>query len=76
MSAIELPTWWSACLEKCDHTNRNSFVDSSESRNIINITEHDDRCHEPLPYRLPCDHLLEFDLQGNSVELGGYISAH
>ncbi len=71
MSAIELPTWWSAYLEKCDHTNRNSFVNSCESRNIIKITEHDDRCHEPLPYRLPYDHFLEFDLQGNSVELGG-----
>ena len=71
MSTIELPPWWSAHLEKCDHTSRNSFIDTCETRNIKKFNKNQASHNKTLPYRLPCDHFLEFDLHGDSVELGG-----
>ena len=70
-STIELPSWWSAYLEKCDHNSKESFTDACETKHIKKINKHADRHHELVPYRLPYDHLLEFDLHGDSVELGG-----
>ena len=71
MSTIELPPWWSAHLENCDHTSRILFNNSCEHLNTSKTSNSTDRCSELPPYRLPDDHLLEFDLHGDSVELGG-----
>jgi len=71
MSTIELPPWWSTHLKNCDHTSRILLDNSFEQLNTCKIGKPTDRCSELPPYRLPDDHLLEFDLHFDSVELGG-----
>lgn len=71
MTTIELPSWWPAYLEKCDQISRASVSTISDFSNIKKIDKYANRYDESLPYCLPDCHYLEFDLHGDSVELGG-----
>ena len=71
ITSIELPSWWHAFLDICDHISSTSLSTSSDLSNMKKIDKYTNRYDDSLPYCLPDCHFLEFDLHSNSVELGG-----
>ena len=71
MTTIELPSWWPAYLEICDHVSSASLANTCDFSNMKKIDKYTNRYDESLPYCLPDCHFLEFDLHGDVVELGG-----
>ena len=71
LTSISMPSWWSDYVEKCDHISRASFSAPYDSSKMKKIDKYSKRYDESLPYCLPDCHFLEFDLNGDTVELGG-----
>ena len=71
LPSIEMPSWWSDYLEKCDQISTASFADSYDASKMKKIDKYMHRYDDSLPYCLPNCHFLEFDLLGDKVELGG-----
>ena len=71
LSTIKMPSWWPAYLENCDHIATSSFAATLDSTNMKVGDKYANRHDKSLPYCLPDCHYLEFDLNEDSVELGG-----